>query len=351
VPTPEISIIMPLFNSAPFVKEAVESLLAQTFRDFELLVVDDGSSDGSPGIVESFADDRIRLLRGGESRGPAEARNRGLAEARGRTVVFFDSDDAARPGLLEELTDFLAAHPDCDMVGAWSEVIDEQGVPSAPGQGYGDRPEKLASNLLFYNCLPTSGLCIRRACLEGLQFDGTLTVASDYDLWARLVVAHKTGVLPRTLARYRVHAQNITHRKKALATECLDRIFRRQLARLGIEPSGDEAALHARLTTLTVGTPKQTVIDAENWLMKLDEANARTAVYPAPLFREILGERWFGVCHSACGNGLWTWRRFHRSCLTRWFIPAPQERRNFLRLCLRGALKKMLPFSAGHPAR
>ena len=333
---------MPLYNAAPHVRAAVESVLAQTFPDFELLVIDDGSTDGSAEIVAAIPDRRIRLLRCERQGGPAAARNRGLDEACGARLAFFDSDDLATPGMLETLTKFLDARSGTRIVCGWLQTIDGQGRTVGVSDGYRDRPEKLAPAMLFRNCLSTSTLLMDRACVAGERFDESLPVASDYDLWARLTVAHRAAVIPEPLARYRAHAGNVTHRKQALAAECLERIFRKQLTRLGLEPIPEELALHRRLTGFTVGTPRETVEDEERWLCKLAEANARTAIYPDQPFRETLAERWYAVCHSACMHGFWTWRRFHSSTLTAAFPASLRRRFELFRLSARGAAKSLL---------
>ena len=347
-PTPKISVIMPLFNTAPYVGAAVESLLAQTFEDFELLVVDDGSTDGSPGIVSAFTDPRIRLFQEGKLGGPAAARNLGLTKARGNYIAFFDSDDLATPNMLAELIEFLTTHPDFRIVGGWLETIDEQECSFGKGSGCQVAPETLASTMLFRNCLPTSTLCMHRNCLDGQEFDVSLTLASDYDMWAKLVIKHKAHVLPRVLGRYRWHPQNITHQKKAFGDECRNRIFRRQLARLGVEPSPEETLLHARLTKLTFGTSKQTALAAESWLLKLAEANTASMVYAQEVFRRTLADQWYAVCHSAAGQGWWTFWTFIHSPLAKWASLTAGQYYNLLRLSARGALKKML-VRATHP--
>lgn len=345
MPAPEISIIMPLFNTAAYVKAAVEGILAQTYKSIELLIVDDGSTDGSHEIIASFTDSRIRILRRDNSGGPAVARNLGLAEARGRFVAFFDSDDLAAPTMLEELLDFLTRNPSFQIVGGWLQSIFEDGSPVGESSGYHDRAGKLAPGMLFSNCLATSSLLIERRCFEGEWFDDSLVVASDYDLWARLVIKYNAHVLPRVLGSYRVHPRNITHRKQACATECLERIYRSQLVRLGLQPTGEEILLHMQLSKLTFGTPRQTVLAAEQWLLKLDQANAVTGIYDRQPFRETLGDHWYGVCHSACSNGFWTWRRFFASPLSKWISLTAKQRYNLFRLSTRGALRNLLPTS------
>ena len=254
-------------------------MLAQTFREFELLVVDDASTDESAAVAASFPDSRVRLFRQEEQHGPAAARNRALAEARGEFIALFDSDDVALPTWLAESMDFLATHADYDIVGAWVETIDEHGAPTGARNAFQDRPEKIPAIMLFTNCLPTSTLLLRRRCLEGRSFDATMPVASDYELWVRLLASHRVAILPKILARYRASSENITSRKRTLAGECLRRIAFLQLDRLGLAPTDAEISLHLRLCRFALGTSKETVLAAEGWLLKLDEANIGTAIY------------------------------------------------------------------------
>ena len=219
--TPEISIIMPLYNTAVYVGPAIESILAQTVRDFELLVVDDGSTDGGPDLVRAFADGRIRLLSGYPNGGPGAARNRGLSVARGRRIAFFDSDDLAAPGMLATLMECMDAEPGYEIVSAWYEGIDEAGRLNGRDFKPLIPPDKLAPSMLFSNCIPTSVLLMKRECLEGRTFDEHLEPVSDYDLWSRLLVAHKAKQLPRVLARYRTHPKSISYRKSDAAADCL----------------------------------------------------------------------------------------------------------------------------------
>jgi len=343
---PRLSVIMPVFNAAPYFRAAVQSVLDQTLQEFELIIVDDGSTDGSPAIVASITDSRIRFFKRGNSSGPAAARNLGLTEARGRFIAFFDSDDLAAPTMLAELFQFLATNPSFQIVGGWLQPIGEDGIPAGEPLGYRDRSGKLASSMLFSNGLVTSCMLMERRCVGQERFDPGLTIASDYDLWARLVIKSKAHVLPRVLGSYRVHSGNITHRKQDSASECLERIYRSQLVRLGIQPTSEEIALHMQLTGLTFGTPRQTVVAAEGWLLKLDRANALAGLYEIQPFRETLGDIWYGVCHSACGNGFWTWRRFFASPLSQWISPTVKQRYQLFKLSARGALKNI--FSASH---
>jgi hypothetical protein len=330
--------IMPLHDAAAFVGEAIASVRRQSFANFELLVVDDGSTDGGPDIVRSIADDRIRLISTGRNAGPGAARNRGLAEARGGLIGFFDSDDIAVPDMLSAAMDAIGAG--YEIVSGWHEGIDDKGELTGLDSKPEIDPAKLGPVMLFRNCFATSGLLMKRECE---LFDETLAVASDYDMWARLIVARRGILLPRVQARYRSHQGNISHRRAALTGECLRRIHARQIARLGMEASAAELELHASLGSFTFGTPMETVHAAERWLLKLDAANVTAAVYPDAPFRETLGEYWYGVCHSAGEHGLRTLREYYESPLARWISPSARQQYDLVRLSARGAVKSLLP--------
>ncbi len=339
--SPKVSIIMPLFNAAAYVRDAIESILAQLFDDFELLVVDDGSTDSGPDFVRAISDHRVRLISGNTNAGPAAARNRGLAAARGRYIAFFDSDDIALPEMLADAMDSAATG--YEIVSCWYEGIDATGRLTQQDFKEVIYPERLSPIMLFRNCIGTSGLLIKRECINGHTFDESLPVASDYDLWARLLPGRMATQLPRVLVRYRSHSGNITQRKATMAADCMRRIFGTQLARLGVQASAAEVDLHARLGSLTYGTPMETVLAAEQWLLKLEAANGVSRVYPIGPFREILGEQWYSVCHSACGHGMWTLHEFYESPLAEWISPSAKQRYDLLRLTARGALKNLLP--------
>src|SRR5258708_7569819 len=116
--SPLISVIMPVYNAAPFVREAVESILAQTLGDFELIMIDDASTDGSPEILARFTDPRCRLLTNANNLGAAETKNRGIAEARGEFLAFLDADDVATPQRLARQLEWLRAHPAVGLLGS-----------------------------------------------------------------------------------------------------------------------------------------------------------------------------------------------------------------------------------------
>jgi glycosyltransferase involved in cell wall biosynthesis len=195
---PRVSVIIPTYNRAALVAEAVASVLAQTCQDFELLVVDDGSTDGTAQTLTAFGD-QVTLLRQPSRRGVAAARNRGIAAARGEWLAFLDSDDLWLPEKLARQLALLAAHPELRLCQT-EEIWVRRGVRV-------NKPltHRMAGGDLFLpslrRCLvsPSAAILHRRLVEEHGGFDEDLPAAEDYDLWLRLTWRYPVGLLPEPL--------------------------------------------------------------------------------------------------------------------------------------------------------
>jgi hypothetical protein len=197
VRAPRVSIVMPTFNVAPFVGEAIEGLLAQTMADFELIVIDDGSTDGTAERVEAFADPRIRLVRA-EHAGLVAAENRGLALAAGEYVCRADGDDLYLPHLLEREVELLDARPEVVAVGVWDRYFGGR-------QGYYRTPtdaRELRRILRHSNTM--SPPVMYRAEAARAVGGYRAVVYEDWDLWIRLAARHDLSNVPECLALRRV---------------------------------------------------------------------------------------------------------------------------------------------------
>lgn len=205
---PRVSVLLPVYAGAAHVAAAVESVLGQTFGDFELLVLDDCSPDDSAVIAEAFGDPRIRVVRNERNLGQVATLNRGLREARGEYAARLDQDDVCLPRRLERQVELLDADPSVAVVGTWIDVVDEQGRKvdelRTPLDGVAD-----AVYLALANRLPLAhpSVTFRRAVvLDAGGYDEAVRYCEDMDLWRRLLLAgHGLRVVPEPLLRYRVH--------------------------------------------------------------------------------------------------------------------------------------------------
>jgi glycosyltransferase involved in cell wall biosynthesis len=211
-----VSVIMPYFNSRRFLDEAVRGVLAQNFRDWELLLIDDGSTDGSAGVARRYADHypgRVCCLAhpGRINRGANAARNLGIARARGEFIAIHDADDISERQRLGEQVEYLDTHPDVALLGTQYTIIDEEGRRL----GRMKLPRNwidLRWELIFSTPFVHSGVMFRKAAVLSVAggYDEGLRSAQDYDLWCRILPRVRAANLPKYLVRYRVHPNSIT---------------------------------------------------------------------------------------------------------------------------------------------
>ena len=220
--TPLVSVIMPVYNGEKFLAEAIESILAQTFSDFELRVVDDASQDGSVEIIRSYEerDERVRLIQHERNRGQATALNNGVSAARGRYIAMMDSDDISLPDRLRKQFDVLEAHPEIDLVGACLQVVDAELAPLS-GHDVPERHADIVMNLIFAEPSLTGAVVMMRRALPDAVggYDVACGAVCDTDFFIRSVGKARFANLPERLYRYRRHDSNATllYRREHLA--------------------------------------------------------------------------------------------------------------------------------------
>jgi glycosyltransferase involved in cell wall biosynthesis len=211
---PRVSVVMPSFNHAPFVREAIESVRTQSYQDFELVITDDGSRDGTVAAIQSIDDPRVRLQVLAENQGACVAMNDAITRAEGEYVAILNSDDYFLPGKLERQVAFLDAHPEVGAVFGLPHFVDERGqLFRDPGHLFWrafateNRTRSHWLKEFFYmgNCLCHPTVMIRKACYDRVGlFDPLLRQLPDWDMWIRLCRTFEIHVLPDKLTAFRV---------------------------------------------------------------------------------------------------------------------------------------------------
>jgi glycosyltransferase involved in cell wall biosynthesis len=208
--TPAVTVLMAVHNAERYLREAVESILEQSFRDFELVVVDDGSTDGSRAILDTYEDTRLRVLSSSENHGLTISLNRGLREARGTYVARQDADDISEATRLERQVAFLDDNPKIALLGTAYHRIDENGRRTGERTVPVDT-ESARWRLLFLNAFPHTSVMVRRAVLlEVGPYDERYRYAQDYELWSRIAALHDVAGLEDFLVSYRSSSTSMT---------------------------------------------------------------------------------------------------------------------------------------------
>jgi glycosyltransferase involved in cell wall biosynthesis len=299
---------MPVYNSAPFLRESVQSALSQDFRDFELIAVDDGSSDESWEILQSFEhDQRIKTIRLKNNQGAAAARNAGVANSDCDYLAFLDSDDLAKPQRLKIQVQALETGRRFDVVYSRAEIMHDGG--RVPGSLEPPSPEEVPATLLFRNCIVQSSVLLRRCRWQ--PYRSEFEPAEDYDLWARIAPHQSFLPLNAVLLAYREHPHGISKRLSDRMQMSVAAIHKLQLERLGVAGRVD---LHGRLTAWSADADAHQLAEAEAWLMGLSAANQ---VYQPASLRRVIEKIWFSICLDSWALGPTAFQIYRRSRLAR----------------------------------
>ena len=215
---PTVSVVIKAYNHAAYVRQTIESVLSQSFQDFEIVAVDDGSTDGTSDVLRSFGDRRIHVAALPENRGISAAMNAAIGRARGRYLAILNSDDWALPGRLQKQAAFLDSNPGVSLVFGLPRFVDEAGEPTAGFNdfrlplGFPDFSGRTWLRQFFFgnNCLCAPTAMVRRTAYEEVgPYDPRLALLGDLDMWLRMLVAgHNIHVLPDELTAFRVRNNN-----------------------------------------------------------------------------------------------------------------------------------------------
>ncbi|MFN0032847.1 MAG: glycosyltransferase [Flavobacteriales bacterium] len=227
---PTVSVVMPVYNAERFLRVAVESVLQQTFTDFEFIIINDGSTDKSDTIVQSFNDARIRSIVNQQNMGVTIALNKAIELCKGRYIARMDADDVSMPERLQRQVEYLHAHPEISLVASVAEMIDLDGEHL--GWWNTDRENiseaEIRSTIARTNCIAHPTIMIRAEVMKAHGYRQEKNAAEDYDLWLRLIShGHRIAKLNEPLLRYRIHQQSVTANAKLAVSNNL-RVFRQK---------------------------------------------------------------------------------------------------------------------------
>jgi predicted O-linked N-acetylglucosamine transferase (SPINDLY family)/GT2 family glycosyltransferase len=217
---PKVSVVLPTYNQERYISDAIESVLHQTYQDFEIIIVNDASSDQTVNGIQAYSDARIRLFSLEQNQGESAATNFGIQQAQGEWITILHSDDIFTPNKLEKQIDFITQNPQVAAVLSQVQIIDETGQVLLPGkhplQRVFAQPNRSRFQWLNYfftkdNCLCQTSSMIRRQCYDKMGFyDLRFRQIPDFDFWVRFCLQYDLHILPEPLIHYRVHDSNIS---------------------------------------------------------------------------------------------------------------------------------------------
>jgi glycosyltransferase involved in cell wall biosynthesis len=292
---PTATVLLPVHNAERSLQAAINSIFKQSFGDIELLVMDDGSSDGTLRVLNGCRDRRLRVVRKSENQGLIAALNEGIQLARSPYIARMDADDIAHPRRLELQLACFDAHPDVGICGTWFRVRGgwRRTVVRTPVSH-----EAISARLFFRSPFAHPTVMFRRSFLEesGLRYDPQAVDAEDFDLWTRARERTRFANVPRVLLDYHVHEGQTSARRLRSQLDSAGRVRLRQLAALMPRATPAEQSLHLRACDGHQFASVDDLVEAQGWLDRLAEANRSVGLFPERAFGEALDDAWSHCC-------------------------------------------------------
>lgn len=299
---PKISVILPVYNASLFLKKAIDSIINQTYTDWELIIVNDGSTDNSEDIIVNYSDNRIKYSRNETNSGLITTLNKAITLCSGKYIARMDADDISLPSRFESQLSFLERNTEYAMCGTFARIIDQEDKITGKIVHVTDN-DYLKVNMLFSVPFVHPSIMIRKDILETELFDKEYLHAEDFDLWTRIARKHKVANIPDFLLKYRWHNSNVSVTNSKKQEEVKNQIIIRELNLLGLSPDENELFLHkvsfSQFDAKNKEEEKKSFDNfngLEEWFSKIIKANKTKQLYNNNALIEFLWSRWVIVC-------------------------------------------------------
>lgn len=285
--TPLISVVMSVYNEENYLQEAVDSILKQTVQDFELIIVDDCSTDRTREILRGYRDPRIRVIWNEENKGLTANLNLAISLAKGQYIARMDGDDLSHPDRFEKELRYLKEHPEMKLISCRTETFGREHLRS---DIQGD-PEYLRCRMLVRPVLAHPGFLVRGEVFRklGFRYDETFRQAQDYDLAARLSRKYAIGICPEVLLEYRAHKGQVSSKAGSRQFANADRVRARLLEELGIHLNEEEWKDYHRLVLEEHTEDKDVYLRVMRILDHIVEQNGKKKIYDPVILKDALG--------------------------------------------------------------
>ncbi len=331
--TPLISIVLPVYNGENYLAQAIQSLLNQSFTDFELIVINDCSTDATEEVIRSFSDPRIVYAKNERNMHLIYSLNKGLDLAKGKYIARMDHDDIALPDRLKKQVEFLEAHPEVMVLGTLIERFSDQGrsfLPKFPFEA-----DDVAVSMLFFNPISHPSAMFRSWPVKahGLRYNPDIFNAEDYALWWDMRQFGEIKNYPEVLLRYREHANQITRAQAVTVSSGHRNALAHFFADMGLD-SVSEVQLD-RWMALCLGQPIPKVLPVLQFLDSIALANTKSQKLPEEALNQRLQKMWRNVLLEAKPQA-GIWKAFKASAWSKQSLLSPKQQ---LRLWVKSSLR------------
>ncbi len=304
---PKITVLMPIYNAEEYLHQAIESILNQQYKDFEFLIIDDGSTDGSVEKIRRYNDNRIKLIKNRTNQGVIHSLNRGLKLAKGEYVARMDSDDVSLTNRLLTQVEYLDNNPDISICGSWIKIFgaNDTQIWDSPTDN-----DDIKAMLLFEAPIAHPSVMYRKSIKNDLLvYRKGFDHAEDYDLWARLSDHYKFANLDKVLLKYRVHKKQIGKRFRKLQVKNADKVRKLMLKKINTTTNVQQMKIHNNIAVWKPASSTQQLDEIKEWLDVLLAQNSQYKYFNQNSLRKVMTQRWIGICYLSKDLGLRMWIR------------------------------------------
>jgi glycosyltransferase involved in cell wall biosynthesis len=311
--TPKVSVFMPVYNAGIDLIEAVQSILNQTYTDFEFVIVNDGSTDNSIELLQQFTDSRIRIINNDGNKGLIASLNIGLELCIGEYIVRMDQDDISLPTRIEKQVEFMDQHPEYGLIGTWFQDFGDNIESKLVCYSSDDIQIRIRHLYQTHISHPTALLRNSVIKANNLKFDPNFVHGEDYEFWVRMSAYCKLSNIPELLVLKRDHIHNITNKYAQTMQDTCAKVKQKQFSKMGLDLNTDEIELYTRFANGEWSFSSEEMKILYILLEKIKMSNENSHFIPFDEFNKYLSWKFFHLCYNSRLIGKHGWNIFHSS--------------------------------------
>jgi glycosyltransferase involved in cell wall biosynthesis len=295
-----VSVILPAYNAGPYIAEAINSILNQTYTNFELIIINDCSTDTTEKEILSISDPRIKYIKNTNNSGLIYNLNLGFSLAKGKYIVRMDADDISLATRIEEQVNFMDLHSEVGISGSWFQSFGTYNEVSK----YEESDDDIKLQMLYHCrfCHPT--VIIRKQIVEtnNLQYSTAFAHAEDYELWARMAFITRFANLQKVLLKYRVHENNVTIKHATTQRQNSDKVIQYLFDKIGTTISEGIIPTWIKFCYADFNLSVSEIVQIEELVVSLINANKTSLYVSNKALEKFFAEKWYNLCYNNVKN-------------------------------------------------
>ncbi len=319
---------MPVYNAAKYLSASIESILNQTFEDFEFIIINDGSSDDSEKIILSFKDPRIKYFRNPNNLKLIKTLNKGIELCSGEYIARMDADDIAAPNRLMKQFKFMEANLGIGICGTNFEIFGKNEILSK----LETENEAIKFRFLYECHFQHPTLMIRTALLKenNILFNTDYVHAEDYELWVRLIPLTNFANLPDNLLKYRDHNESITNSFSSVQEKNSNKARQKLFNIIGVKVNKNELDLYRNCMYHKYPKEWKSIRTIQDIFKRLIFSNEQSRIFTPEKFKNYLANAWWNLCNNSTKFGMSIYTEYHNSELSSFYKPGIFKNLKFL---------------------